>query len=1044
MSPDVVDQDTFQPGDLVPLSWQQRVIWYQAMLDPDSTRYHCHALFHFDCPPDLGALNRALRRLAGRHRVLLTRLAYRDGDPHQVYPDPADADALAVREVLLAGSPSTKAELVAQAGANRAFDLQAGPLFRWTLARLPEGEATLIHTEHHLVHDGMSFMTLVESLSADNDDTEVDDSYFQYASHQPVGPHPAAAAIAKRFAPAATHRLPRQERGPDSDPALRLPVPTSLVTTARAKAKADGVSLFTVLFTAFAESVHRSYGPVVLGTAVANRPPGHEHTVGMFVSTVPMTIPDEARMSPQAVAAAINAAVQRSDVPITDVVSALPTDCAERHGLVSVGFSLHEQGFDGRVSVAGVAAELTAGISPGAAKFPVNVVLLVENGVTLLIDGQAHHVDRDQLWALWTGFVACLRELCDSTAELPESSLTPTDVIAAVRRIAEENGTQVALRDETTAVSYADLVALGDDARWCTGTVVGLLGGASARFFAAAYAVLHGGGTYVPLDAQQPPERLLYMVRQAGCEVVVDLDGSTVHDAFDNVPCLSWEQFRTPDSPIVDRAPTGIAYIMFTSGSTGAPKGVRVRRAALARLCDWAVATLEPCRGTVVSQVANVGFDASVWEVWPALYAGAELVVTPNQVRGDPAQLKKWLQDQRVEVAFAPTPVAEMLMDLPWPESSPLRILGAGGDQLHLPGKALPFRVINLYGPTECTVAAAAHWVDPRDTTPPPIGTAPPYCSVAVVAEDGCPVPAGQIGELWLGGGGVADGYAAAAELTAPRFVPDPHSFDGAIVYRTGDLVRQDPDGVLTFCGRRDRQVKVSGVRIELAEVEATVLRQADVQHAVAVIGTGERGFRQLSVVVVPRPGADEPALANRIRASLSPYLRHLPIRLVPELPLNSNGKVNQTMLSAVKNTTPPAQSAALALAESVLGVDELDQSWFSAGGSSMDAARLITRLNSELGVTATVRDLLEAPSVRSYLSGLTEAAPIPAVVQPAPASQPHPIDRTVGERPPAPTAPLLSPVDVLWPSISKLAPNDKLRLASMLVGAATTDIWPG
>jgi len=1098
MSLDIVASSAFRAGDLIPLSWQQRVIWYQSILAPDSTRYHCHALFHFERPPDLAVLNEELRRLARRHRVLLTRLMYREGEPYQVYPDVADADRLCVDEVRLAERPSTSAELVAKAEANQMFDLQAGPLFRWTLAWLPTGNAILIHTEHHLVHDGMSLATLVNSLTADAGPAEVDDAYFAYAAAQDPGPHPGAAAVAGEFLCAAAHRLPRCDQPSGQDPALRLPMPAALVAAARATAKMAGTSLFTVLFTAFAESVRRSMGPAVMGTAVANRPAGHESTVGMFVSTVPVSIGDDARMSPTAVSAAINAAIRRSDVPIIDVVAALPADVVDRHGLVSVGFSLHEQHGD-PVVLAGVRAEMEVGVPPRAAKFPVNVVALVDSAdrtkVTMLIDGQAEYADHDQLWALWTGYADCLAELCQLARREPSRRAPgPADVITAVRRIAAEDGALVAVRDEITTVRYAELIALGDNARWCAGgSVVGLLGNASARFFAAAYAVVQAGGTYVPLDGRQPAERLAHMIRQSGCRVVVDLDGSQAPEltglaglagltslaGLTGVRQVSWDQFCSPGLGLGtgpgagEPDPAEIAYIIFTSGSTGTPKGVRVRRTSLAWLCDWAGATLGFGRGTITSQVASIGFDAAVWELWPALFSGAELVVAPDEVRGDPAALAKWLAAQRVEVAFAPTPMAEMLMNLPWPEhpdGPALRVLGAGGDRLHLPGKALPFELINLYGPTECTVVSAAQRVDPRDSAPPPIGTAPSYCTTAVIAEDGSRVPDGGIGELWIGGPGVADGYADAPELTRPRFVPDPYSPDGAIVYRTGDLVRRDHDGRLTFCGRQDRQVKVSGVRIELAEVEATALRQPQARQAVAMTASGEHepGNGKLWLIVVPAPGADEPALAGRIRDSFPTYLRHIPIRFVPALPLNSNGKVNQTMLSTLLSGSESsasgqgasgqgapgqgggdARAAALALARSTLQTAEIGTSWFSAGGSSLDAARLVTRLTIELGLSVTVRQLLEASSVEEYLAGLAESGP------PTPSNDAVPIDRVPIDRVPIDRVPgpepaahavtrPVSAVAVLWPSMSDLPPDEKLRLASMLVSAASADIWPG
>lgn len=1022
----------FSPGDLVPLTWQQRVVWYQSLLDPQSPRYHFHALFAFEQAPDLALLNQAFRDMARRHPVLLTRLAYRAGEPFQVFPDLAAADRLGVETAQLPEPPATEAELVELAGANRAFDLEVGPLVRWTLVGLPAGRSVLIHTEHHLVHDGVSFTTLVDGL-AGSGAAAADEAYFSYAA-RPSAPVEAARVADELAAQDYAALSPRQVEG-ETDPHLRLPLPADLFAAVRTVAAEAGVTAFIVLFAAFAEAVTRIHGPIALATAVANRPAGCDDAVGMFVSTVPVFVEDGAGMSVRAAAAAIDAAVRRADIPVTDLAAALGAHTADRHGPLAAVFSLHEQRTD-RLLVAGAPATLTPGVFPGAAKFPVNAVALVTgadgSAATLLLESMIEYCDRDGLWSTWREFVSCLAGLC-AGALAPRPAEERDGVADALHAAAREFGSAVALRDAEGMFSYADLSALGAVAAGCVaGAVVGLFGLPSARFFAAECAMLLGGATFVPLGADQPAERLREMARLAGCTVVLDLDGASDVGFSDEIARLTWDQF-TAMAPATGKHTTpDVAYVMFTSGSTGVPKGVRVRSSALARLCAWGAAELGLKPGTVTSQIANVGFDASVWEVWPALCAGATVVVAPREVRADAFALAHWLAVSDVEVAFAATPIAEMLLGLDWTEATALRVLGAGGEQLHLPGKALPFRLMNLYGPTECTVVAVAGWVDPRSSEPAPIGTPLPYITARVVCEDGSLILDDREGELWLGGGAVAAGYCPAPDATSSRFIPDPYSMRGDLVYRTGDVVRMRPDGTLSFHGRRDRQIKVSGVRVELAEIEAIALRVPEVRHAVAT--AFERAGRStgLALVVVARPGADERALSQRIRAALPPYLRHLLISFVAEIPLMSSGKVDMARLSQAAGA--PGGPDALKVAVEVLGTDQLDSSWFQLGGSSLDAARTVTWLAKDFGVFVSLRDLLEASSVAACLAqarrepiGAAPESPQAALAVPPPAKEYK--------------AEAASATDVLWPALSSLPVRDRLHLAARLVESAA-EAW--
>lgn len=467
-------------------------------------------------------------------------------------------------------------------------------------------------------------------------------------------------------------------------------------------------------------------------------------------------------------------------------------------------------------------------------------------------------IPADRQWRLWNRLVTFLQ------APRP-------DITALARMLATRSPDTVAVEDDNDRFTYRDLARLADAAAALgtpdttrtpgaptagtstsigPGSVVGVLGSAGARFWATVFALYDAGLTYVPLDTNQPAQRLQSMARTAGCTLIVDTTASADLPRSARSPLATslkavarvvpWKHLadlrETPDAERHrDPSPDDVACVMFTGETGGTPRGVQVSRAALAHLATWAASEMGLARGTIVSQGAAVGADAAAWEVWPALFSGAQVVVAPDEVRDDPAAFVGWLLSRNVEVAFAPVPIAELLIGMTWPTGTDLRVLVSGGEQLSPIPPGLPFRVLGLYGPTECTVVSAAAWVEPGDRTPP-IGHVVPHLYHRVVDDNGTPVAPGTPGELWLGGPGLALGYAGLPNETAERFIPDPHAGSAQRVFRTGDVVRERPDGQLDFLGRRDSgargarhdrherrdahdshdgQVRIAGARVE-------------------------------------------------------------------------------------------------------------------------------------------------------------------------------------------------------------------------------------
>jgi amino acid adenylation domain-containing protein len=376
--------------------------------------------------------------------------------------------------------------------------------------------------------------------------------------------------------------------------------------------------------------------------------------------------------------------------------------------------------------------------------------------------------------------------------------------------------------------------------------IVGLLG------------VLKTGAAYVPLDPHYPPDRLAFMLQDSRAKVVLTVASLLPVLTVPGVERVVLEQVEEERAgfPAAAVHVAQLAYAIYTSGSTGRPKGVAVTHGALGNLVSWHRQAYAVTPSDRATHLAAVGFDASVWEIWPYLTAGACLCLPPAEVVESPVLLRDWLVEKQITLAFLPTPLAELVVGLEWPGKVSLRALLTGGDRLQRfarPG--LPFSLINHYGPTENTVVATCGVVpsEPRGGAVPAIGRALPNVGVHVLDERLEPVAVGAAGEICLSGASLARGYWARPALTAARFVPHPRSDrPGERLYRTGDVGRWTENGDLEFIGREDEQVKVRGFRIELGEVEATLCRHPTVHECAVVARATAAGQKQLVAYVVP------------------------------------------------------------------------------------------------------------------------------------------------------------------------------------------------
>jgi amino acid adenylation domain-containing protein len=451
------------------------------------------------------------------------------------------------------------------------------------------------------------------------------------------------------------------------------------------------------------------------------------------------------------------------------------------------------------------------------------------------------------------------------------------------------------------------------------------------------------------------------------------------------------------DGPVIESYPTDVpanrstsedlAYVIYTSGSTGEPKGVEVTQSSLMNLVSWhqqAFAVTPADRG---SHLAAVGFDASVWETWPYLTAGASLHLPDEDTRVSPERLRDWLVNEEITISFLPTVLAERAMTLEWPKSTALRFLLTGADTLHsYPPATLPFKVINNYGPTECTVVATSGPVEPgvsRDALPT-IGL--PILNTRIYILDGeqQQVPSGAAGELYIGGAGVARGYLNRPELTAEKFIQNPfnHPFDkygSARLYRTGDIARYLSTGEIAYLGRVDDQIKVMGYRIEPNEIVAVLNRHTEVLASVVVAREIAGNERQLAAYVVLKPESQLTAedLRGFLRVELPDYMVPSIFVRLESLPATRNGKVDRGALPApdAENTLwdevftaprTPLEERLAAMLASLLDIETVSvhDNFFLLGGHSLLGTQLIGQIRGAFGVDLALRSLFDAPTI--------------------------------------------------------------------------------
>jgi len=1050
------------------LSPAQQRLWLLHQLDSDSPVYHIPAAMRLCGLLDSVRLEAALNRIIARHASLRTIFEDRDGQPRQrILPElhirleTRDAvgldDALAqARDLARTPFDLTRGPLIRFAA--------------WQLGENDHLLAIVLH--HIIADGWSMnvFLQELQTLYLDPD-ARLPDLPIQYPDYaawqqQRLGPdalQPHLDFWRERLADALPAiQLPTDRPRPPVKGApgavYRFSISREIVAGMETLAREAGATSFMAFLGAFAALLARYAGQddLIIGTATANRPrPELEALIGYFVNTLPLRLhPDLHAAFPDLLARTretVLDAFAHQETPFEAIVEAVrPPRDLSRTPIFQVMFSLQENPMQA-LQLPDLRLQPLP-LDTGSARYDLTLVL-TQNGEGL--EGWLEY--STQLWdeASIADMMRAYRTLLANIVAAPTRALavqpllTPDEARSLTRAW---NSPAAPIPDLTIPELFAqqlaaapDAIAAEEDARWLTYAELDARANQLAHallarglqpeepvavimepgldWLTALLGILKAGGAYLPIDPAYPEERIRYMLEDAGAELVVSNQPEWESQTFD-VSRLAFYVLRIADEEVFSQPttppapsihPENAAYLIYTSGTTGRPKGVIVPHRAVVRLVKNAdYLQIQP--GQRVAQAANPAFDATTFEVWGPLLNRGVIVFIPKDILLNPNALADFLARERISALFLTTALFNLVASQRPDAFATLDALLFGGQAVapHWVWAVLdagpPERLLHVYGPTETTTFATWHEVTDvaEGATTVPIGLPIAHTACHVVDEAMQPAPPGVVGELFIGGPGLARGYLLRPALTAERFVPDPFAqFDadergskikpdeirenrpdprhpqaiptfviGQRLYRTGDLVRRRPDGAIEFIGRADRQIKLRGFRIEPGEIEHALQEHPAVEDAlVRAVTLPGRSDPLLAAYLIPRESVAAKALRDHLARRLPDYMIPAAYLILDAFPLTPNGKVDETALplpdqapAADGAFEPPRTSLEQTIADvwaELLGCTQVgrNEDFFVLGGHSLLAAQAIARINQALDVQLSLRTLFEAPT---------------------------------------------------------------------------------
>ncbi|NWE13861.1 non-ribosomal peptide synthetase [Pseudomonas yamanorum] len=1021
----------------LPQSLAQNRLWITWQLDPQSSAYTIPGGLRLRGELDEDAVRSSFQQLIQRHEALRTRFFEHDGQGFQRVDAKVDFDLQVIDlSDLPAAERETRANQIREDEARTQFDLEKGPLLWVTLVRLDDEDHQLLVTLHHIIADGWSLSVLIDEFArlyaaaSLGQTLELPALALQYADYgswqrqwlaegegqrqlaywkQQLGEeHPTLSL-------ATDHPRSAQHLRSASRHSVRLSA--SLGEAIRKTAQAHESTPFMLLLAAFQSLLHRYSGQrdIRIGIPSANRPRQEtQGLIGFFINTLVLRAELDARLPFAELLAATRTAAlgaqAHQDLPFEQLLEAFPQ--AREQGLFQVMFNHQQRDLSALRRLPGLLADELAWHSREA-KFDLQLHSEEDrNGrLSLSFDYADELFDAATIERLAEHFINLLQAACEQPQQaIGDLKLLHADehtqqhqwsaapCAAAQQWLPEQLNQQVSERTalvwQDASLTFAQLHTQANrlahylrDKGVGPDVCVAIAAERSPQLLIGLLAIIKAGGAYVPLDPDYPAERLAYMLKDSGVQLLL-----TQTSLLEQLPTAEGVCVIAMDSLKLESWPThapglhlngdNLAYVIYTSGSTGQPKGVGNTHAALAERLQWMQATYPLDETDVLMQKAPISFDVSVWECFWPLITGCRLVLAGPGEHRDPHRIAQLVQEHGVTTLHFVPPLLQLFVDEPLAaECTSLRRLFSGGEALpaELRNRVLAqlpaVQLHNRYGPTE-TAINVTHWhCQAQDGERSPIGRPLGNVICRVLDDQFNPLPAGVPGELCIGGIGLARGYLGRAGLTAERFVADPLGEAGARLYRTGDRVRWSADGVLEYLGRLDQQVKLRGFRVEPEEIEARLLALDGIAQAVVLVRETAAGAQLIGYYTANEP-LDEQDVKTALAAELPEYMVPAQLMRLDAMPLSPSGKLDRRALPEPVWQVREHVEPETALQQQIAGIWRevlalprigLRDDFFALGGHSLLATQIISRTRQACDVELPLRTLFEASELGAF-----------------------------------------------------------------------------
>ena len=1013
-------------------SAQNRMYMLQ-QLEPTSTSYNIPAILEVKGQLNLKKVQKVLNLIISRHETLRTSFETIDDQVVQIISDEVEIGIEYEEETEQIDQEVTQfvKEFI------RPFELDQAPLFRVRVVRMAVERYLIVFDMHHIISDGTSMAVLLNDFMTLYQDKELEDLKIQYKDYAEWQRRRLNSDIMKEEKDYWLERLQGQlpvldlptdyPRPVVQNPAgdrINFIINRELTNRLLEVAKESNGTLYMILLAGVNILLARYSGQedIIIGSPIAGRPHTDlEQLIGMFINTLPMrnqpTGDKTVDQFIEEVRANALAAFQNQDYQFEKLVEALDLERdMGRNPIFDVAFTLQNMDFKGLASGEDGLQMTPLELETTTAKFDLTFSgYEKEEEIHFTLEYKTSLFKAETIKRMINHYLNILNQITINQKEkiaavdmisLDEkeeliSTFNNTDtnypkgksIVQLFEEVVATNSEKTALVYHGKSMTYGELnqkanrlartlreKGVGPDQS------VGILINRSFEMLVGILAILKAGGAYLPIDPGYPEERIKYMLSDSKTELLLTRSGMT--DIYQS----GVEKFYLDDEQVYhldpsnlkgNTGPDNLAYIMYTSGTTGQPKGILTRHYNIVRVVKK-TNYIEIGSDDKLLQLSNYAFDGSTFDIFGSLLNGATLVLMDQETVINLEELSTLIEEEKVTITFITTALFNAVIDLDPGIFANLRKILFGGERVSVPHvrRALEYlgqdRIIHVYGPTESTVFATYYHinhVEPgRDNIP--IGSPIANTKIYILGANDQLQPIGVTGELCIAGDGLAAGYLNKGDLTEEVFVENP-IIPGERIYRTGDLARWLDNGNIEFMGRKDFQVKIRGFRIELGEIKTQILTHPLVNETIILAQREENGSKYLVGYLVAEKELEIADLKVYLEDKLPKYMIPSHFIKLDQLPLTSNGKVNRKALPRPEldqqftaEYIPPGNELERKMAKiwsEVLNVEQvgINDDLFQLGGHSLKATVLVGRIHKELDLKVPLTELFKRPTIR-------------------------------------------------------------------------------